>query len=168
MAIYMKIEGSTKIDGPVTVKGFEKQIELATFNIGGSRHIPQQTKSDQNRSSDEPQVGYANASKQWDGLASAKLFESLVKGVMDMTATVTFTSANDGGPLTYQTVKLTNMGLTSYSMHSTGGPNAGVPSESLTMSFTKIEFTPYTVGSDKKPVKGGVVSFDLPTGAING
>ncbi|MBW4024269.1 MAG: type VI secretion system tube protein Hcp [Proteobacteria bacterium] len=159
MAIYMKL---STIDGPVTQKGFEKQIELNAVQLGASREIPQQTKNLQNRAIAEVNIAALSIQKEWDGVSSAKLFESICKGDTNLSATLSFTSQTDAGSLTYLTVQLTSVGLSSYSFSGVGG--GGLPMESIGLSFTKIEVTPYTVGSDKKPVKGGVVQFDLATG----
>ena len=162
MAIFLKLD---KIEGPVTQKAFEKQIELNACSVGAQRPIPQQSKNDQNRAVSEVSVSYVEINKDWDGVSSAKLFESITNGVTDMTAEISYTSQTDKGSLTYLTVKLTNVGLASYALGSMGV--SGMPTESMALAFTEMEITPYTVGSDKKPVKGGVVKYDLATGVTS-
>jgi type VI protein secretion system component Hcp len=164
MAIYMNL---TTIPGPVTQEGFAKQIELVSVNFSANRDIPQGTKNLDNRAIAEVQIGYINVTKQWDGMSSAKLFESICQGTTNLTATISFTSQNSAGSLTYLTIELTNVGLANYGCSGSGGPGGELPIEGLELSFTKIQITPYTVGSDKKPVKGGVVQFDLSTGATS-
>ena len=161
MAIYLKL---STIDGPVTQKGFEKQIELSSGVFGASRNIPQETKNLQNRAIDEVEISVFSITKDWDGVSSGKLFESICQGTTNLTAQISFTSQTDSGSLTYLTIQLTNVGLSNYRISGTNGP---LPMESITLSFTKIEVTPYTVGSDKKPVKGGVIQFDLSTGVAS-
>jgi type VI protein secretion system component Hcp len=163
MAIYMKL---STINGPVTQQGFEKQIELTSVNMSAARAIPQNTKNLDNRAIDEVEIAYISVDKQWDGISSAKLFESICQGTTNLTAEISFTSQTNSGSLTYLTIQLTNVGLSVYSCNASGG-SSGLPTESLSLSFTKIEITPYTVGSDKKPVKGGVVQFDLSTGVAS-
>ena len=159
MAIYMKL---TTIKGPVKQQGFEDQIELSSFGMSAYRHIPQETKSIENRSVAEAQINYVDIDKIWDGVSSTKMLESMLKGTMNMTAEISFTSQTDGGSLTYLTVKLENVGLAAHMLSCDSGGN--LPRESAKLSFTKVEITPYTVGSDKKPVKGGVMHHDLSTG----
>lgn len=157
MAIYLNL-GTIK--GPAEQQGFKDQIELQSFTIGAARNIPQQTKSVKNRGMDEAQYDYANISKEWDGVSSTKLLDSLNRGTMNMPAEISFTSQTDSGSLTYLTIKLENVGLVSYAVSA----SSGLPCETITLAFTKIEVTPYTLDSDKKPVKGAVIAHDLPTG----
>ena len=85
---------------------------------------------------------------------------------MDMTAKISFTNA-DSPAATYLEVDLTNVALARYSVRGAGGAATDLPTEDLTLSFTSIQWTPYTIGSDKKAVKGGMVKCDLPTGAVS-
>jgi type VI protein secretion system component Hcp len=158
MAIYLNI---STIKGPAEQEGFKDQIEVISCSFAANRDIPQQTKSVKNRSMSEAQYAYVNISKEWDGISSAKLLDSLNRGTMNMSAEISFTTQTDSGSLTYLTVKLENVGLVQYGFGASGG---GMPSETITLAFTNIEVTPWTLGSDKKPVKGGVIKHDLPTG----
>ena len=164
MAIYMKL---STINGPVTQEGFKEQIELTYVNMDARRSIPQGTKNLDNRAIAEVEVSYIAIQKQWDGVSSAKLFESICQGTTNLTATISFTSQTNAGSLTYLTLELTNVGLASYNCSAAGGANGDLPSEQISLSYTKVQITPYTVGSDKKPVKGGVVQFDLSTGVAS-
>jgi type VI protein secretion system component Hcp len=101
----------------------------------------------------------------WDGVSSAKLFQSICKGDMNMTATISFTNA-DTPAVTYLEVSLTNVALARYSVSGFGGAS-GLPTEDLLLSFTAIQWTPYTIGSDKKAKKGGIVKMDLPSGTLS-
>lgn len=162
MAIYLLL---TTINGPVTQTGFSNQIELTAASFAATRVIPQQTKNLANRHLDEVELSYMNISKAWDADSSGGLFQSICKGTMDLTATLSFTSQATSGPLTYLTIKLSNVGLANYALDGDGG--AGLPRESITLSYTKIEITPYTAGSNSTPVKGAVVQFDLSTGVAS-
>lgn len=167
MAIYMKLSG---INGPVEVSDFKDQFELTSFTHSATRDIGQPTRSQQNRGRSEPHIDYVYVQKMWDGVSSSKLFQSLVKGDMNMTATISFTNA-DNPPATYLQVVLSNAAIAHYSVSGAGTPPGGgttdLPTENLTLSFTAIEWTPYTIGSDKKPKKGDVVKHDLTTGNLS-
>jgi type VI protein secretion system component Hcp len=166
MAIYMQFSGENIIEGPVTTKPFEKAIELTSFNTGCSRHLSQPTRSEQNRGHAEADIDMVFVSKLWDGVSSAKLFSSLVNGIMNMTAKISFTNA-DSPPAKYLEVDLTNVALARYSVRGAGGAATDLPTEDLTLSFTAIQWTPYTIGSDKKAKKGAMVKFDLPTAEVS-
>jgi type VI secretion system secreted protein Hcp len=161
MAIYLKLD---KIDGPVTTKGFEKTIELLTFSGGADRHMNQPSRSEKNRGHAEAEVPMINVSKMWDGVSSAKIFESVLKGDMDMTGTISFTNA-DSPPVAYLEIELKNVGISSYIL---SGSNASavteVPNEQMFLSFTDIQITPFTIGSDKKANKGSMVKHSLTSG----
>ncbi|MBV8457972.1 MAG: type VI secretion system tube protein Hcp [Acetobacteraceae bacterium] len=163
MAIYMKLD---KITGPVQTGPFKDTIELTSFSTGASRHLSQPTRSEQNRGHAEADIDMVFVSKLWDGVSSAKLFQSVAKGEMDMTATISFTNA-DTPASTYLEVCLTNAAIARYSVRGSGGAATDLPTEDLTISFTAIQWTPYTVDSKGKPTKGGMVKMDLPTGTLS-
>jgi type VI secretion system secreted protein Hcp len=60
MAIYMKIDG---IDGSVTAKGFEKQIELHSFQFGVGRAISMDSGNAANRSHGRPSLSEITVTK---------------------------------------------------------------------------------------------------------
>jgi type VI secretion system secreted protein Hcp len=157
MAIYMKLD---KIKGGVETGSFKDTMELTHFSAGCSRALSQPTGSQQNRGKAAIEVDMVNVSKTWDGHSSAKLFESLAKGDMDIEATISFTNADKQ---TYLEVELTKVALAKYSISGAGGPDMDVPHEDLTLSFTAIKWTPYTIDSTNKANKGGMVKYDLTT-----
>lgn len=161
MAIYMKL---STIEGPVTTKGFEKTIELLSFNVSAHRPLIQPTRSEQNRGNAEATVEMATITKLWSGVDSTKLFQSIMKGDMNITATISFTNA-DSPPVTFLQAVLSNVAIARYSIRGNG--NSEMPVEDIILSFTDIEWTPYTIGSDKKPVKGNMVKYTLPTGTVS-
>lgn len=163
MAIYMKLD---KIDGPVQVGDFKGAIELTSFSAGASRHLSQPTRSEQNRGHAEADIDMVFVSKMWDGVSSSKLFQSVAKGDMDMTATITFTNA-DTLAQKYLEVCLSNVAIARYSVRGAGGAATDLPTEDLTLSFTAIQWTPYTIDSKKQPQKGAMVKMDLPTASLS-
>jgi type VI secretion system secreted protein Hcp len=166
MAIYLQFSGNNVIKGPVQTGPFKDAIELTSFSTGASRHLSQPTRSEQNRGHAEADIDMVFVSKMWDGISSSALFQSVAKGDMDMTATISFTNA-DSPAQTYLQVCLSNAAIARYSLRGAGGAATDLPTEDLTLSFTAIQWTPYTIDSKKQPQKGSMVKMDLPTGTLS-
>src|SRR4051812_50166681 len=105
MAIYLKIPG---IDGDITTKGFEKQIEILSFNFGANRPIKTASRSDASRESAEPSVSEVSLMRLWDATSSSKLFEEAVAGKLNHTATITFTTTSEGSVEKYLEIELSD------------------------------------------------------------
>jgi len=155
MAIYLKLDG---IEGPVTTKGFEKQIEILSFSLGSSRMIGTAARGSINREHSEPVLSEVTLSKNWD-TSSAPLFQDAVAGTMDKKAILAFTTTSKGATEKFLEIELTNVGLSSYQLGGSG--EGGPPSESISLNFTKVQYTPYAIGVDGKATKGKVVTYDL-------
>ncbi len=152
MAIYMKF-GS--IDGPITTKGFEKWIELQSFQWGVGRGIGSAARSDTGRESSEPSISEITVTKSMD-IASNKLFQDAVGGDLSAEVTLKFTATTKDTVTTFLTYVLSNTGLSGYSL-SSGGDN---PSESLSLNFTKVMVT-YSGLDPKTQAKPDTVGYDL-------
>lgn len=120
MAIYLKLDG---VEGEVTTKGFEKQIELLSFNFGANRNIRTARRTDKNRESDEPNISEVSLVKLWDPTSSSKLFEETVAGKLNHKAILTFTTTSDGSVEKYLEIELTDAGVSSFQM-SDGGSDS--------------------------------------------
>ncbi len=152
MPIYMKYDG---IDGNVTAKGYEKWIELQSAQLGSGRGISTPTGGAANREASAPSVSEVVVTKQMD-VASPKLFEEgLIGSDGKMVKIVIMRTGKELKELCLY--KFEDVLVSSYSV-STGGDT---PSESLSMNFTKIEFS-YT-GSDTsgKDASKMKVGFDI-------
>ena len=152
MAIYMKF-GS--IDGPVTTKGFEKWIELNSFQWGVGRGVGSAARSSTGRESSEPSISEIVVTKPMD-IASNKLFQDASGGDLSSEVTLKFTATTKDTVTTFLTYKLTDTGLSGYSV-SSGGDN---PSESLSLNFTKIMIT-YSGLDPKTQGSPDTVGYDL-------
>jgi type VI secretion system secreted protein Hcp len=155
MTIYMKVEG---IEGDVTTKGFEKQIEILSFSFGANRNIKTAARKDTNRESDEPRLSEVSLAKLWDATSSPKLFEESVAGKLNHKATITFTTTSEGAVEKYLEIELSDTAISSFQM-SDGG--ADKPTESIGLNFSKIQYRPFTVGADKVAKAGATVMYDL-------
>jgi type VI secretion system secreted protein Hcp len=133
MALYMKY-GS--INGSVTTDGFQKWIELHSFQWGVSRNIGTAARSMHGREHSEPSLSEVTVTKATDA-ATPKLFLDAVAGKLDNKVTIKFTTTIKAKVETFLTYELENTGLSHYSL-SSGGDN---PMESLALNFTKITET---------------------------
>ena len=152
MALYMKY-GSVK--GAVTTDGFKDWIELNSFQWGVGRAIGTAARGSTSREHSEPSLSEVTVTKLTD-VASPKLLLDAVAGKLDNEVTIKFTTTTKGKVETFLTYKLEDTGISGYSL-SSGGE---MPSESLSLNFTKISET--FLGTD--PGTGGnpeTVGYDL-------
>ncbi|NYZ17600.1 type VI secretion system tube protein Hcp [Azospirillum sp. RWY-5-1] len=154
MAIYVKYEG---IDGEATHQEHKKWLDVGSLQWGVGRAISTPSGSTANREASEPSVSEVTITKLMDS-SSPKFFTEACTGAIGKTVKIDLVTTGSPGT-TYATYTLTNALVSAYSM-SSGGDR---PSESISISFTKLEFkfTPY---DDKN--KAGTpttVSYDIST-----
>jgi type VI secretion system secreted protein Hcp len=143
------------IDGAVTTKGYEKWIELNSFQMGVGRAIGTAARGAATREASEPSISEVVVTKRLDK-ASTKLFQDATGGDLSATVKFKFTTTTKDKVETYLAFELSNCGLSGYSMSSGGD----APQESLSLNFTKIMYT-YT---ERDPKIGGspdTVGYDL-------
>jgi type VI secretion system secreted protein Hcp len=144
------------IPGAVTTQGFEKWIEVNSFQWGVGRSITSAARGAATREGGEPSISEIVVTKRLDK-ASTKLFLDAVAGDLSATVKFKFTTTTKDKVDTYLAFELENTGLSGYSM-SSGASDA--PTESLSLNFTKISET-YT---ERDPKVGGspdTVGYDL-------
>lgn len=154
MGLYLKYDG---IDGEATEQNHKKWIDISSLQWGVGRAISTSSGSAANREASEPSVSEVTITKTLDA-ASPKLFVESATGAAGKTVKIDVTTTGSGG-LVYCTYTLTNALVSAYSV-STGGDR---PMESVSISFTKLEFkfTPY---DDKNKAGTPVtVSYDIAT-----
>ncbi|HUH49770.1 MAG TPA: type VI secretion system tube protein Hcp [Mycoplana sp.] len=154
MAIYLKYDG---IDGEATQENHKKWVDVDSLSFGLARAISTPAGSTANREASEPSVSEITIVKQMDG-SSPKLFTESATGNVGKKAQIHLVSTGSPGN-TYVEYTLTNALISGYNI-STGGDR---PTESVSISFTKIEykFIPY---DDKNKAGTPVtVSYDLST-----
>jgi type VI secretion system secreted protein Hcp len=154
MAIYLKYDG---IDGEATHQDHQKWIDISSMQFGIGRAISTPAGSTANREASEPSVSEVTLSKQMDG-ASPKLFTESATGNVGKTVKIDLVSTGSPGN-TYVTYTLTNALISAYSV-STGGDR---PSESISISFTKIEYKFIPYDANNKAGTPVTVSYDLAT-----
>ncbi|OYX13307.1 MAG: hypothetical protein B7Z15_07720 [Rhizobiales bacterium 32-66-8] len=154
MAIYVNYDG---IPGEATQQDHTKWIDVLSLSWGVGRGISTVSGSTNNREASEPSVSEVSIVKMFDS-SSPKLFTEACTGNAGKTVKIDLTTTGSPG-VTYCTYTLTNALISSYSV-STGGDR---PTESVSISFTKLEFkfTPY---DDKNKAGTPVtVSYDMAT-----
>ena len=154
MAIYMNWDGVT---GDVTTQGFEKWIELTSFQWGVGRGIGSAMSGQASRESSIPSVSEIVVTKRMDG-SSPGLWTDSVAGQLNTTVKIAFTTTSQGATTQFLNYELTNTGLSGYSLSSGGD----MPTESLSLNFTKVvwSFTGTDPSVQGTPVTQG---YDLTT-----
>jgi len=139
MPIYMNVDGVT---GSVTAAGHEKWIELDSCHLGVNRHITNPTGKGVNREASVPAVNEITCTKVQDD-ASTNLFKLSLWGE-GKTVKIDFCKTDQNQFQPYLQLELTNTLISSYDVsgHSGGAPGAEPrPTETLSLNFTKIQFT---------------------------
>lgn len=153
MPIFMHYDG---IDGNVTAKGYEKWIEVNSFQFGAGRGISTPTGGAENREASAASVSEVTVTKAMDK-SSPKLFEASLIGEAGKTVKIVMTRT--GKELKELCIyKFENTLVSGYSVSSGG---EGAPTESLSLNFVKFEYS-YTgsdaAGADAAKMK---VGFDI-------
>src|SRR5690349_2933349 len=145
--IYLKYGSAIK--GNVTTEGFKDFIELSSVQFGSGRGIGSARGRGANREASEPSLSEVVVSKEWDAVSSSKLFEESVAGKLSNAVELHFTTTGGTKQEAFLIVKLKDCGISGYSI-SSGGDR---PSESITLNYDHIEFTP-------KIIKEGLAATD--------
>ncbi len=142
MAIYMKYEG---VPGEVTVKGFEKFIEVESFQFGIGRHISS-ARGTSTREGGDASISEVVVTRQTDG-ATVKFFEEAVTGKLNKVVEIKFARTGAGESQEYLGFKLEGCGIAGLSFSASGGQDSR-PSESMHMNFDKITCKYNPIGDD--------------------
>ena len=165
MGIYVQIDG---IQGPVTAKGLEGFIQVESFTSDIQRKLATQPGSVANRETSKPVFSEITLTKLVDK-TTPLLFSEATVGASKSSAVIKFISTgsnlNEYLTLTLSNVMVSGQSLDSRptEMNSDAQERSDRPTETITLSFTKIEvkYTPYdsqnNVGS---PIPAG---YDLET-----
>lgn len=154
MAIYLEYEG---IQGEATHDKHQKWIDISSLQFSVGRNISNPVGATANREPSEPVVSEVTLTKTMDN-SSPKLLVEACTGNKGKTVKIHLVSTGSPGN-TYCEYTLTNALISAYAV-SSGGDR---PSESISISFTKIEYklTPYNAKNEPgSPVS---VSYDLAT-----
>jgi type VI secretion system secreted protein Hcp len=151
------------IDGQVEIQGFEKWIELESLSFGVSRGLRAGAGAGgASREGTHAEVSDIAISKAFDA-ASSKLFQYSVGNAKAAKVDIKFTSLSNNKVETYLEVELQDTLISSFQTGGAGGAHGNVPTESLSLNFLKITFTPSPIDKTGAPQKGPVVNFDVLT-----
>ncbi len=134
MPIYMQFPNAT---GGATANGYQGWIELTSLAFGMDRPTDSRVGSSGYSATGKLQVHNITISKPTDG-ASPQLTIAALQGTFDKTVNIAFTTTSQGGMVKFMSYQLTNCGISS--AHTSAGQD-GMPSESYSLSFGKIQFT---------------------------
>lgn len=150
MGLFVKLDG---IEGEATDSQHSKWILADSASLPVFRSIPGGA-VDQQRTKGETSLGDITFTRQLDK-SSPKLMEACAKGKFNKEVLIEFTTTTEGKTETYLKWKIENAVFTGYSVHgnSSGEP---LPSEQVSLNFTKITYTYTEFDNDKGAKKGNV------------
>ncbi|HEY1931228.1 MAG TPA: type VI secretion system tube protein Hcp [Acetobacteraceae bacterium] len=150
-SIYMFYDG---IDGPVTISGLEKSIELTSFRWGFEREGNKALDGSSSWAR-PPSVREVTVTKPSDKTTTMLIQKGLAS---DSAATVKFkfTSTAQTKIATYMAFELSGCIISNFAI----AGSDGIPEETLSLNFTKIvvTFTPRDVGLTGSPTS---TTYDL-------
>lgn len=131
--IYMNYD-NLNIKGDVTAAGYENWIQLNSFQWGVARAISSPIGSSI-REASAPSISDITITKMMDK-SSPSLLQQALAGTGKSVVIDLVKPDGKGGLFAYAEYKLTDVLISGYSV-SSGGDN---PTESITLSFTKVQF----------------------------
>lgn len=155
MAIYLKIDG---IDGKATAAGHEKWMVVDSLQWGVGRAISSAVGSSKDREASKPSISEVSVTKMMDE-SSPRIFTEACIG-KGKKVTIDLCTVGTDKIETYMSYELEDTMISGYSV-SSGGDR---PSESISLSFTKIvmKFIPHDDnGKPTSPIPAG---YDMMTG----
>ncbi|MCA9062710.1 MAG: type VI secretion system tube protein Hcp [Planctomycetaceae bacterium] len=150
MPAFMKLGN---IEGEATDKDHDKWILIDSMSSPIFRSVPEGAK-DQQRTKGETTLGDVVVVRQLDK-SSTKLQESCANGTFFSSVEIHFCTTVKNKQAPYLTYKLSDVIVSSYSMHANGS-GSPLPSEEITLGYTKAEWT-YAVIDPKTGDKTGQV-----------
>ena len=152
MGIYMNFDG---IEGEATQQDHKKWIDVLSLSWGVGRGISTVEENNNNREASEPSLSDVTIIKNFDA-ASPSLFTEATAGNAGKTVKIELTTTGEPSVVTC-TYTLSNALISSYSVST----SSERPIESISISYTKLEFkfTPY----DEAHKAGAptTISYDL-------
>jgi type VI secretion system secreted protein Hcp len=158
MPIYMNYQAPTAITGDVTETNHTGWIELNSLQWGVGRSISMATGSVADQSPSTPSFSEVVVTKDSDD-TSYQLLQQAYQGT-GCTVVIDFVRTPAGGsPVVYLEITLTNCMISGFSTSSGGD----APSESLTLSYTAIQYMYTPSGGTGAQGSQSGVSYDLGT-----
>lgn len=158
MAIYMQYNGDA-IKGDVTSEGYQNWIDISSLQFGVGRAISAATGSMSNREVSMPSVSEVVVTKMMDA-SSALLLKESFAGSEGVSVILAIVRTGKDKPEEVGRISLENVLVSGFSI-SSGGDR---PSESISLSFAKIEFDLKGADAANKNGTNVKVGFDLAAG----
>ena len=158
MAIYMNYNNK-KIKGNVTATGYEDWIELDSFQFGVGRGISMEVGNMANREASRPSLSEIVISKMMDN-ASGGLFKESLTGVEGVEVQIHIVQTGAKQVEKFAAYTLSDVLISSYSTSGSGG---GAPSESLSLSYSKLVADLQGADKTNKNGQNMKVGYDLTT-----
>jgi type VI secretion system secreted protein Hcp len=155
MAIYMQYGAKDEIKGKVTAKGHENWIELNSLQFGCGRAIPMMVGAQTEREASAPNLSEITVSKIMEDSSPYLFQESLTGEGKTVTIHITKTGANQLENIVEYI--FTAAMISGYSISSGGD----APSESISISYTKIEMKYIQWDASHKKASQIPVAYDL-------
>jgi type VI secretion system secreted protein Hcp len=144
------------LDGEVTAVGYEKWIELNSFQWGVGRGISAGAGGASKREASAPSISEITVSKTMDSFSPLALKEAI--GGKGVTVKIDLTRTDAAGKhVAFEKYVLDGTMISGYSI-SSGGDR---PSESLSLNFTKVDSEYIKIDDKFATVPTGHVVYDL-------
>lgn len=153
MAIFVKYGA---LNGEATAKGYEKWVEVNSFQWGVGRGISAGVGGGSKREATAPSVSEITMTKTMDEFSPLLLKEAIGGDAKEVKIHLTQTDGG-GQHIAYQKYILTNTLVSGYSL-SSGGDR---PSESFSLNFTKFDSEYIKIDDKFKTATTGHVIYDL-------
>ena len=164
-SVYMKFPG---IEGDVTSSGFEKTVQLLSFDFSVARKLNTQPGRVSEREGSKPVISEITLTKRLCK-TSPLLFGKSTKGLSAKQVEIDFVKT-DKTPTKYLSYTLDNVMVSSHSVSyqerkDADGKVESVPVETFKLNFTAVEMSFIPSGSDGKPQSQISDRYDIATAA---
>lgn len=156
MAIYLQYDG---IKGNVTAEGYKDHIAVLTAQFGIGRGISMEPGNMSNREASRPSISEVSLTKTADNSVTG-IFKEAVTGSSGKTVKIKFVRTGSDKVEQFMEYELTNCLVSGYSIEASGD---GEPTESITLSFTKIMIVYSDNDATNKASGPQRVGYDLET-----
>ena len=162
--MFLEIQDKIKINGESTLKGFEKFVEIQSYSHGVSNNI-QWTTSNTGRSTGRPNLQELTISKNLDATTPLLNFHCTKASNLGAVKIhlVRQDATSDGknqNAIDYMIYELTDVMISSVSV---GGGGGAIPTETISLNFSKITWT-YDAQKPDTGKEGVVVQYwDMAT-----
>ena len=155
--IFIEYEG---IEGNATAEGYEKHIRVDTLQFGVGRGISMEPGNLANREATRPSLSEVVFTHKTDNSATA-LFKESVTGSIGKKVVIKFVQTGTDGFVEYMNYTLYDVLVSGYSIAAEGDTD---PTESVSLSYAKIEVKYNDYDKSNKSASPQVVGYDLEFG----